>query len=187
MGLSSTKLPPLETVPSCVTNRFMGAWFVIAVKPTVFEKTCSNAVEIYTRSYNTNHDINIDFQYNTKEAITSPIKSLPQRGFILGNDKENSGNWNVSPFGCLRLGYPIIEIDDVNYDYVVVGYKSRSFVWIMSRKPVMEDKIYNMLTERLVQKHGYSLDGLRKVPQVWTREERAKRGLESILPDEYLS
>ena len=188
MGQSrSAALPPLQTVPSCITDKFMGPWFVIAVKPTYFETTNSNAVEIYSRNKsNKNHDINIDFQYNKKESIESPLTALNQRGWILGADKENSSDWNISPFGCIRLHYPIIELDEVNYEYCCIGYKSRNYVWIMSRKPVMEEKVYNMLTERLVQKHQYTLDGLRKVPQVWTREERKKRKLEGVIPDELL-
>ena len=161
---------------------------MIGVKPTILETTCSNAVEKYSRTTNgKDHDIDIDFQYNKSDPIKSKLKSLPQRGWILGNDKEKSGDWKVSPFGCIRMGYPIIEVDEVNYEYCVVGYKSRNYVWIMSRKPTMDDKTYNMLTERLVKKHQYSLDGLRKVPQVWTKEEREKRNLAAEIPDEYLT
>lgn len=50
----------------------------------------------------------------------------------------------------------------------------------------MSEETYNMLTKQLVEKHKYNLDGLRKVPQVWTNEERTKRGLSNIIPDEYL-
>lgn len=50
----------------------------------------------------------------------------------------------------------------------------------------MEEATYNMLTQRLVDKHQYSLDGLRKVPQVWTKDERKKRGLEDVIADEFL-
>ena len=193
MGLLSSKVPPLQTVPTCQTNSCMGTWFVIAVKPTPFETTCSNAVERYVRvthsttsSTKKTHDIDIDFQYNKKDPISSTLKSLPQRGWVQGNDVENSGEWKVSPFGFIRLSYPIIELDDVNYEYCVVGSQGRSYVWIMARKPVMEDKTYAMLTNRLVQQHGYTLDGLRRVPQVWTRAERLKRGLVDEIPDELL-
>lgn len=186
MGLFGSKLPPLTTVPTCQTDKFMGTWFVIGVKPTYFEKTCSNAVETYTRVNSSSHDIDIDFQYNTKETTDSPLKSLPQKGYILGDDKDNSSAWNVSPFGCLRLRYPIIELDQENYEYVVVGNEGRSYAWIMARKPVMNDELYESLKTKLVEKHQYSLDGLRKVPQVWTREEREKRGLEQFIPDKSL-
>jgi hypothetical protein len=39
----------------------------------------------------------------------------------------------------------------------------------------------------LEEKHQYDLTGLRRVPQVWTEEERRKRGLEGVIPDDLLT
>jgi len=164
----------------------MGTWFVIAVKPTYFETTCSNAVERYTLLSDSHHDIDIDFQYNLNDPITSPLKSLPQRGWVQGNKKDSS-NWKVSPFGPIRLDYPIIELDQENYEYTVIGQQSRKYLWIMSRKPTMDPVLYQRLKKDLVEKHKYDLTGLREVPQYWTREEREKRNLVEDIADEYLS
>mmetsp|Transcript_3588 Transcript_3588/g.6240 ORF Transcript_3588/g.6240 Transcript_3588/m.6240 type:complete len:198 (-) Transcript_3588:174-767(-) len=186
--LTKTTLPPLQTVAHCETAKFMGTWFVIGVKPTYLETSCSNAVEKYSLLSGKDHDVDIDFQYSNKEPITSPLKSLPQKGWIQGSNKADSGEWKVSPFWPIKMPYPIIEIDDKNYQYVVVGYPSRQYCWIMSRQPTMEESTYNMLTERLTTKHQYDLEGLRRVPQVWTKEERKRRGLsKEELPDKYLS
>jgi apolipoprotein D and lipocalin family protein len=187
MGNSaSSNLPALQTVASCETAKFMGTWFVIAVKPTVFEKTNSNAVEKYTRVEGKSHDINIDFQYNAEAPITSKLKSLPQKGYLQGN-KENTSEWTVSPFWPLKMPYPIIELDEKEYSYCVIGYPSRDYCWIMARKPFMDDNLYKGITEKLVEKHRYTLDGLRKVPQKWSKTEREKRGLTTAeIPDELL-
>jgi lipocalin len=189
MGWFFTKTyPPLQVVPKCETDRFMGVWFVVGVKPTIFEKTNSNAVEIYTRTNSAKgHDIDIDFQFNVKEPITSTMKALPQKGWVTGENKELSSTWTVSPMFPIKLSYPIIELDEDNYDYVVVGSENRAYAWIMGRSPVMKDETYNMLKQRLVERHQYDLEGFRDVPQVWTREEREKRDLDSIIPDELLS
>lgn len=188
MGNSaSSKLPPLNVVSNCETARVMGTWFVIGVKPTMFETTCSNAVEKYTWMENKKFDINIDFQYNQNEPLTSKLKSLPQKGWVQG-DPANSGEWKVSPFWPVKMPYPIIEVDEKDYSYIVVGYPSRDYCWIMSRKPTMDESLYKELTEKLVEKHQYSLDGLRKVPQKWTRAECEKRGItKDEMPDSYLS
>jgi len=164
----------------------MGTWFVIAVKPTVFEKTNSNAVEKYTRVTGKSHDIDIDFQYNAQDPLTSKLKALPQKGFLQGN-KEKTGDWLVSPFWPVKMTYPIIELDEKDYSYCVIGYPSRDYCWIMARKPVMDETVYNGLTEKLVEKHQYSLEGLRKVPQRWSKAEREKRGLTPAeIPDDLL-
>ena len=187
---SAQQLPPLELVKNCDTSRFMGNWFVIGVKPTYLETTCSNAVETYTRQNGSdaNHDVHVDFSYNNKEPITSSLKSLTQKGWIQGKDKENSSSWVVSPFWPLKLDYPIIELEDKNYSYCVVGQQSRSYCWILSRKPFMPDAQYNDIIKTLRDKHRYDIDGFRKVPQVWTKEERDKRGLTSKdIPDSFLT
>lgn len=188
MGNSASALPALQTVSKCETSKFMGTWFVIGVKPTIFEKTCSNAVENYSLldGENDDHDINIDFKYNKDEPIKSAVSSLPQKGWVLGGDKKNSAEWKVSPFPLIKMPFLILEVDD-KYDYCIIGYPSRDYAWIMCRKPTMPEKTYSMLTKKLVEKHQYNLDGMRKVPQVWTKEERSKRGLtQNEIPDSML-
>jgi apolipoprotein D and lipocalin family protein len=191
---SASQLPALQVAPHCETAKFMGVWFVIGVKPTLFEKTCSNAVEKYTWLTATDSgktsgpDIKIDFKYNAKEnPLRSPLKSLDQKGWIQGDNKADSATWKVSPLWPIKMPYLILEVDEKNYDWVVIGYPSRDYCWIMGRKPVMDEGTYNKLTDLLEKKHQYSLEGLRKVPQVWTAEERSKRGLTSKeIPDNLL-
>lgn len=191
-GLSSSSaLPALKTIATCDTNKFMGTWFVVGVKPTMLETTCSNAVEKYTLLENTGHDIDIDFQYNPKEdpfdAKNQKIKSLPQKGWVQGGNKSQSGDWKVSPFWPVKMGYPIIELDEKEYSYAVIGYQNRDYCWILSRTPTMEESLYKDIEKKLVENHQYDLNGLRKVPQKWNADERTKRGLtEKELPDSYL-
>jgi len=185
LGGGSSK-PALQVAASCDTAKFMGTWFVIGVKPTMFEKTCSNAVEKYTRVEGSGHDIDIDFHFNKNETPDSPLKSLPQKGWIVGDDKSNSATWKVSPFWPIKMPYLILEVEED--DYTVIGYPSRDYCWIMSRTPRMDDAKYEKLTKQLEEKHQYDLEGLRKVPQIWSREEREKRGLtEKEIPDSMLN
>jgi len=186
MGNASTKLPPLELAPKVETSKFMGTWFVIGNVPTYLETKASNAVEIYTKLHEKGHDIDIDFKYNDGEPIQGKLKSLPQKGYIQGENKEQSSEWKVSPLWPIKMTYPIIEIDPDHYEYTVIGYPSREYLWIMGRQPQMDEKTYDMLVERCEKKHGYDPRKIRKVPQQWTTEERAKRRLEAEIPDSML-
>jgi apolipoprotein D and lipocalin family protein len=155
----------------------------------MFETTCSNAVENYTLvdAEEKGFDVDIDFQYNKDVPLTSALKSLPQKGWVQGG-RSNSGEWKVSPFWPVKMPFQIIELDQKDYSYCVIGYPSRDYCWIMARQPFMKEETYNSLTTKLVEKHQYSLDGLRKVPQKWTREEREKRGLTKVeIPDNLLT
>lgn len=198
MGASTSKelLPPLQVAASVDTAKFMGTWFVVGVKPTVFEKTCSNAVERYTwltapdsnKTKSSSHDIDIDFSYNAKETPDSPIKKMPQKGWIQGPDKSNSAEWKVSPLWPIKMPYLILETDPNCQEYCVIGYPSRDYCWIMGRTPQMNPATYDRLTQLLQEKHQYSLEGLRRVPQQWTRAERDKRGLTATeIPDHQLN
>jgi apolipoprotein D and lipocalin family protein len=183
---ASSKLPALQPASNCNTAKFMGTWFVIGVKPTMFETTCSNAVERYTLLNDKSFDINIDFQFNKDEPIKSSLKSMPQKGWVQGDDKSDSARWKVSPLWPIKMPYLILEVDE-QYSYTVIGYPSRDYCWIMSRKPIMPEATYDMLTKLLTEKHQYDLTGLRRVPQVWTAEEREKRGLtREEIPDSML-
>lgn len=187
---SSAAFPALKTVASCDTTRFMGTWFVVGVKPTMLETTCSNAVEKYSLlEPGKSNDIDIDFQYNPTEDpfdAKNKVKSLPQKGWVQG-DRLKSGDWKVSPFWPVKMTYPIIELDEKDYSYAVIGYPSRAYCWILSRTPTMKESTYKTIEKKLVEDHQYNLEGFRKVPQKWTKEERAKRGLtKDELPDSFL-
>jgi apolipoprotein D and lipocalin family protein len=84
------------------------------------------------------------------------------------------------------MPYLIIECDE-HYEHCVIGFPSREYCWIMNRSPIMADATYQKLTKQLEEKHQYNLEGLRKVPQVWTKAERDKRGLTKEIPDALLT
>ena len=50
----------------------------------------------------------------------------------------------------------------------------------------MNQSTLDTLLDKLEKKHLYTMDGVRMVPQVWTKEERTKRNLESVIPDDCL-
>ena len=189
---SSSSLSDLKTVSSCETTRFMGTWFVVGVKPTPFETTCSNAIEKYTLldEGSSKHDIDIAFGYNPKEDPLDPknkVKSMPQKAWVEGPNRLKSGDWKISPLWPIKMPFPIIEVDEKDYSYAVVGNPNRSYCWILSRTPVMDETLYKDIERKLVDNHQYDLKGFRKVPQKWTAEERTKRGLtKEELPDSFL-
>ena len=69
----------------------------------------------------------------------------------------------------------IIDLDTENYNYVVIGYPSRDYCWIMCRKPTMDTMLYAKITEKLQNVHKYDLTGLRKIPQIWSENEKRER------------
>lgn len=149
----------------------LGAWFVIGVLPTPFEHGAHNAREIY-KDTSTPGKVEIDFTFN-KDALDGPVKSIPQKGYGWFDDKPNE--WKVSPFWPIKLPYVMIEASDTakldaDDAWCVIGYPSRSYCWIMARKPEMSEQLYNNLVDKLVDKHEYPADlkkNIIKVPHSW--------------------
>ncbi len=158
----------------------MGLWFVIACKPTYFETKACNAIERYylvdpCKEVAIGSEIKIDFRFKNSEEVDAKEEIIPQKGWV---DSSTGSTWKVSPFWPVKMPYLILEVDETNYDYCVIGYPSRAYCWIMSRKPTMEKDVYDNLIDKLKTKHLYELEGLRVIPQKWSEEELRKMGAE---------
>ncbi|MFC3363230.1 lipocalin family protein [Pedobacter fastidiosus] len=58
----------------------------------------------------------------------------------------------------LKIGYRVIELPD-DYSYVVIGHPDKKYLFIMSRKPNMDQKLMTAIVERCRQ-IGYDVDKL---------------------------
>merc|ERR1712146_372953 len=50
-----------------------------------------------------------------EDPFDSKVKSLPQKGWVQGDDRMDSGSWKVSPVWPVKMPYPIIELDEKDY------------------------------------------------------------------------
>ena len=53
---------------------------------------------------------------------------------------------------------------DENYEWALIGSKSPNYLWILSRTPQLDEKLYQELLKKL-EDRGYNLDQLIKVEQ----------------------
>lgn len=161
-GLS--KAPSKSSLPLALfvdLEQFMGDWYVISHIPTPFEVHATNAVESYR--WNEAADC-IDIEYHHNEGRSDgPLKHYPQKAWI--TDKQTNAEWKVQFFWPMRFSYQVLEVAS-DYSWCLIGTSSKNFVWMMARKPHLEDDIYQELLQKL-DSWGYDLAKLRKVPQVW--------------------
>ena len=74
-------------------------------------------------------------------------------------DMESNAKLEVSFFGPFWGDYWIIDLAD-DYSYAVVGHPDRSYLWILSRTPQMDPRVYEGILERLENESAYDLSPL---------------------------
>ena len=141
-------------------TKYEGTWYVIENIPTFFEDDAYNSVERYTFKED---KIEIDFTMR-KGSPTGEIKSYPQKGEIY--NKKTNAHWKIKiPWIPWKFDYLVTDIAP-DYSWVVVGVPNKNYVWIMSRKPTLDEKTLIPIRKRL-KESGYDISKLQKVPQVW--------------------
>ena len=78
---------------------------------------------------------------------------------------KNSGNakLKVQFFWPLRGDYWIIDLAE-DYSYAVVSNPNRKYLWILSRTPKMDERLYQQILSRLKEKQ-FDLSKLQRTPQ----------------------
>lgn len=153
--------PKMKTVGSVDLERYTGLWYEIARYPNEFEKDLVGVTALYALSENGTFDI-VNRGY---------IKNFNgERKKSLGTGwpcNETNSKLKVQFFWPFNGNYWIIELAP-DYSYAVVGEPTRKYLWILYRKPVMPDYLYNELLERIVEKHGYNPRLIHKTIQINT-------------------
>jgi apolipoprotein D and lipocalin family protein len=146
----------LEPVEDFELDRYMGKWYEIARLDHSFERNLNNVSATYTRK--ANGDIRVNNRgFNTK---TGAWKEIEGNARFFGN--ETVGSLKVSFFGPFYGGYHIIALDHQDYNYSMVAGPSRSYLWILSRKPTLAEPIYQKLVTR-ADSLGFDIDQLIRV------------------------
>ena len=137
----SSKNPPLQTVQKVDINRYLGTWYEIARYEHFFEKDCKNV----SANYSMLDEQTIKVVNRCTNMLTNEKKEAIGRAYA--TDDTNS-KLKVSFFRPFYGDYWVMILDE-NYDYVVVGTPSREYLWILSRKPILDEKIKNEILQKL--------------------------------------
>ena len=153
----SSKNPPLQTVQKVDINRYLGTWYEIARYEHFFEKDCKNV----SANYSMLDEQTIKVVNRCTNMLTNEKKEAIGRAYA--TDETNS-KLKVSFFRPFYGDYWVMILDE-NYDYVVVGTPSREYLWILARKPILDEKIKNEILQKLPNL-GFDASKL-----IWTIQE----------------
>ena len=149
----------MQVVKNVDVNRYAGTWYEIARLPNSFERDLVGV----TATYTVRNDGKIDvLNQGYVQTLDGRLKTT--KGTARVPNPEESGKLKVYFFLFFGADYFILELDQENYQYALVGSSTPDFLWILSRTPQMDPKIYDMLVDK-ARRLGYPVENLIEVPQ----------------------
>jgi len=158
--MDDNNYPPLSQVAKVDINRYLGLWYEIARIDHSFQKGCVASTADYSLMPDGNIKVVNRCRKNSPEGEIISVE-----GKAWAKESDTNAWLKVQFFWPFRGDYIIIDLDEKDYQYAVVGHPSRDYLWILSRMPQMDDRIYRELLNK-ISKQGYNLDRIKKFPQV---------------------
>ena len=147
-SVQSAEKPPLTVVNSVDLRQYLGKWYEIASYPAWFQIECTGSTAEYTLLADGRIKVvNRCF----KKQLNGSLKE--SKGKAVVADTQTNAKLKVWFFWPFKGDYWIIDLAP-DYSWAVVGTPSRKYLWILSRTPAMDRKVYEAILSRLPAK-GY--------------------------------
>lgn len=150
---------PLDLVPALDLQRYLGRWYEVARYQHGFEKTLVGATAEYAlRDDGRVSVLNSGFK-KTLDGKYTDVKAVAWRP----NDAV-PGALKVKFFGLFSSDYLVFGLDDVDYQWALVGNNNRKYLWFLSRTPEVAPELLEKM-KGMAEAQGYDLSKLYIVPQ----------------------
>lgn len=140
---------PLPVVDAVDLQRYAGRWYVWARFDHSFERGCSCSVAEYTVMPDYVKVVNYCLEGDSWRTIEG--KAFPVEG-------SNNAKLKVQFFWPFKGDYYIVSLDSA-YQHVLVGEPGRSYLWMMSRTPVVDEAKYAELAA-IAKERGFDTSSL---------------------------
>jgi len=150
---------PLDLVPSLDLPRYLGRWYEVARYQHGFEKTLVGATAEYAlRDDGRVSVLNSGFK-KTLDGKYTDVKAVAWRP-----DDAVPGALKVKFFGLFTSDYLVFGLDEVDYQWALVGNNTRKYLWFLSRTPEVSPELLEKM-KGIAEAQGYDLSKLYMVPQ----------------------
>lgn len=146
----------LKTVSTVDLEKYSGTWYEIASFPQRFQKGCECTTANYTPTDKGYIIVENRCKKNGKES------SIKGKAFV--NEDSGNAKLKVQFFWPFKGKYWIIDLAD-DYSYAVVSHPNKNYLWILSRKPTLNEDVYKGIINRLLEK-GFDLRQLKLTKQI---------------------
>ena len=116
-------------------ERYLGKWFEIARLDHSFE----SGLEQVTAEYSLRRDGGVRVNNRGYSPEKNEWREAEGKAYFVG--KKSEGYLKVSFFGPFYGSYVVFELDRDNYQYAFVCGPNTSYLWLLSRTPVVNNEI----------------------------------------------
>ncbi|WOX04008.1 lipocalin family protein [Microbulbifer pacificus] len=131
----------VQPIDNFEIDRYLGKWYEIARLDHSFERGLSRV----TAEYTLRHDGGVKVVNRGFDAQKAKWKESVGRAYFVG--APNVGHLKVSFFGPFYGSYVIFELDK-EYRYAMVSGPDRSYLWLLSRTPTVDESVKQRFLER---------------------------------------
>ena len=137
-------------------TRYLGTWYEVARFDHSFERDMDNVMAEYLLRDDGMIDVINSGWKDGKYKVADGKAKQP-------DPTEDPAHLEVSFFLFFYSDYNVMMIDD-NYQVALVGSRNPKYLWILSRTPVVPDKVLDLVLEEASDR-GYDIDNLIWVDQ----------------------
>lgn len=155
---------PVKTIPSLDVQRYMGAWYEIAKFPNWFQRKCISDTKAV---YSARADGTLRVLNSCKSADGNLLEAEGTARQIGAKDSPKlevrfAPAW-LSFLPLVWGDYWVIDLDP-QYQIAVVSDPRREYLWILSRTPQLDKKVYEDVLQR-IQNQQFDISKLEPTSQ----------------------
>jgi apolipoprotein D and lipocalin family protein len=143
---------PNKTVDRVDVKRFSGTWYSLYSIPTMFDKGSRETTTHYTLNKDGYYDVVTTCIKNEQGEIRTIKSKIFQ---VEGTNNAQMKAQFVWPF---KIDYWVIDLAP-DYSWAVVGHPDHKFLFIMSRKPEIDQKLHEEIVAKC-KAMGYPVEKL---------------------------
>lgn len=153
-------LPPLQTVDNLDLNRYQGRWYEIARLPNRFQEDCARDVQV-RYSLLEDGDVEVVNQCTVENGGVKSVTGMARKQDDSGPASKLEVRFAPAWLSFLPMvwgQYEVIDLAD-DYSWAVVGHPKRTYFWILSRSPSLEESTIEGILRR-AREQGYEFNDL---------------------------
>jgi apolipoprotein D and lipocalin family protein len=160
LGLvACTGLPQgVKPVDGFDLDRYLGKWYEIARLDHGFERGLIRV----SAEYSLRDDGGVEVLNRGYSPADKQWKKATGKAYFVGDSDE--GYLKVSFFGPFYGSYVVFGLDQVDYQYAFVAGYDKSYLWLLSRTPKVNEELLKRFVDR-AKALGFATDNLIYVDQ----------------------